>query len=44
MYLFPSTEEKQYLVRADFLKRLDDSAYLLLKPNEIRKKFTEYVW
>jgi len=23
---------------------MEDSAYLLVKPHEIRKKYTEYVW
>ena len=46
LYLFPVTltEEKQYLNRQEFLKRIADFQYLLVKPNEVRKKFTEYVW
>lgn len=45
LYLFPSTlDDKQYMQRAEFLKRMEDCVYLLIKPNEIRKKYTEYVW
>jgi hypothetical protein len=31
-------------MRDDFIKRLEDCKYLLIKPHEIRKKYTEYVW
>jgi len=31
-------------MRPDFIKKMEDSAYLLIKPHEIRKKYTEYVW
>lgn len=44
MYLFPTTDDRQYLQRGEFLKRMEDCVYLLIKPNEVRKKYTEYVW
>jgi len=31
-------------MREDFIKRLEECKYLLLRPHEIRKKYTEYVW
>lgn len=43
-FLFPASEARQYLVREDFLRRLEDCKHLLVKPHELRKKFTEYVW
>ncbi|CDW88208.1 UNKNOWN [Stylonychia lemnae] len=44
IFLFPSSEDRQYLMRPDFIKKMEESAYLLIKPHEIRKKYTEYVW
>ena len=41
--LFPSMDEKQYLNRTDFQAKLQTCGYLLVKPNELRKKYTEYV-
>lgn len=43
-YLFPNPEERQYLMREDFMKRLEECKYLLLRPHEVRNKYTEYVW
>jgi hypothetical protein len=43
MYFFPSSEEKHYLERKDFLKKMEDSQYMIIRPIEIRKRFTEYV-
>lgn len=43
-FLFPQSDDRQYLMRSDFLKKLDDCAFLLVKPHELRKKYTEFVW
>ena len=43
-YLFPSSDDKQYLMRQDFIRKMEEHAYLLIKPHEIRKKYTEFVW
>jgi hypothetical protein len=37
------SQGKQYLMKKDFLKRMDDSGNLFIKPNELRKKYTEFV-
>lgn len=42
IYLFK--DGSNYLMRQDFVKKLEESAFLILKPHEIRKKYTEYVW
>ena len=44
MYLFPSTDDKQYLLRQDFVRKMEECSYALIKPHSIRQKFTEYVW
>jgi len=30
-------------MRAQFMKRMEESNFILIKPHEIRKKFTDYV-
>jgi hypothetical protein len=42
-HLFPSSTEKQYLTRQDFLTRMEESNHLFLKPHELRKRYTEFV-
>lgn len=42
--LFPMTEDKDYLTRQDFFDKMADCNYVILKPNDLRKKFTEYVY
>jgi len=42
-YLFPSTESRQSLFKMDFLKIMECCNYILIKPFEMRKKYTEYV-
>lgn len=54
-YIFPvtfqSTQQrqpavaggKQYLSRKEFIKVMEQCGYIILKPNEIRKKYTEFV-
>jgi len=37
------TFSSERLTRSDFLCKLEDCDYLLLKPNELRKRFTDYV-
>jgi len=45
VYLFPySADDRQYLMREDFLRRMEDCKFLVIKPHELRKKYTEYVW
>ena len=41
-HFFPTTE-KQYLARQEFLLKMEDAYNVILKPNELRKRFTEYV-
>lgn len=34
---------KQFLTRKDFLKMMNDSSYIILRPNDLRKRYTEFV-
>jgi len=43
-FFFPSLEEKQYLSQTEFVKRMEDSKYAILKPYELRRLYTEYVF
>ena len=44
-YLFPDkSQSAQYLTRKEFLKRMEESEYLIIKPNELRKKYTQFVY
>ena len=46
IYFFPLTSKKvskTVLTRKDFIKRMEDSNFILFRPNEIRKKYTEFV-
>lgn len=38
-----SSNGRQYLQKKDFLGLMHDSDYALLKPNDIRKRYTEFV-
>lgn len=42
-HFFPSVQEKQYLTRQDFQLKMEESSFILLRPHEIRKKYTEFV-
>lgn len=43
-YLFPLSEDKQYLTAQDFMRVMEEEKYILIKPHDIRKKYTEFVW
>lgn len=42
-YLFPSNEDRSELRRDEFLKIVQEFQFSLLKANEIRKRYTEFV-
>ncbi len=46
LYFFPMTAKKSHktvLNRKDFVKRVEDSNFIIFRPNEMRKKYTEFV-
>ena len=42
-FLFTSDEDRMALRKIDFQIKIENSNYVLVKPNEIRKLFTEFV-
>ena len=43
-YVFPSLEQRPSLLKQDFMKIMETCNYVFVKPHEIRKKYTEYVY
>lgn len=46
-YLFPSTsEKKEQLMKEEFIEMMEKNTcnYIFIKSNEMRKKFTDYVY
>lgn len=43
-YLFPPNGEKSILNKKDFMHRAEECKYILVKPIELRKRFTEFVF
>lgn len=42
-YLFTFDENRSYLSKEQFFDKMEKSNYALIKPHEIRKKYTEFV-
>jgi len=42
-FLFTSDEDRMALRKIDFQIKIENTNYVLVKPNEIRKLFTEFV-
>lgn len=42
-YFFPIEDDKQEMNKKSFLKKLESCQYLFVRPNDIRKRFTDFV-
>jgi hypothetical protein len=43
-HIFPPSEKRPSLFMNDFIKIMEQCAFMFIKPHEIRKKYTEYVY